>query len=383
MNTLRDYYTEMGVDIDSLLRLNSELKISDNATTEQLIQHSTTVKRQMMAEAENSTINHNFKKKFIEKDSRKSDPLDISKWPGEFTHYYTDNDLIVGAIKPGKEAGIDYQMNCAKKCKCSICEDTVAEARLEGKKMESKGKTGNIHDMLPVILSGRTNLAAKITYTRDQVKVSHYTPWTLSQIAKPLEYMLIQRLGRFGVEIFGSILFRSAFNLDHYSYEDTWRMGIPRISLEMIENILPAKKLRFSDGDVPTEFSVSSLLYFFDILGINEDIKVHAKGRVSDFKDPVTWREHDKGKIPSKLAYNGRTNTLLTYCEMIAVMLNRGSVGDSIIGYQRGGGMYPFKVESLGVQHAFEKFPLLSPNFAEMLDQDVTKDLSWLHSARN
>jgi hypothetical protein len=337
----------------------------------------------MMTEAENSTIEHNYSQNHIETESRKSNPFDISIWPGEFTQYYSDNDLIVGAIKPGKEAGIDYKMKHAKKCKCSKCEETVADARLQGNKMESKGKSRNIHDMLPVILSGNRNLAARITYSIDQDSISYYTPWTLSQIAKPLEYLLIQRLGRFGVEIFGSILFRSAFNIDHFPYEDTWRMEIPRASLILIESILPSNRLRFLDGDEPTDFSVSSLLYFFDILGVNEDIKVHAKGRVSDFMAPVTWKQHDNGKVPTKLAYNGRTNTLLTYCEMIAVMLNRGSVGDSMIGYQRGGGMYPFKVESLGVQHAFQTFPLLSPHFAEMLDQDVTKDLGWLHSARD
>ena len=79
--------------------------------------------------------------------------------------------------------------------------------------------------------------------------------------------------------------------------------------------------MKFTDGDVPVEFSVSSFLYFFDILGINEDIKVHAKGRVTDFMEPVTWKQYDLKKEPSKIVLNGRTNTLLTYCQIISIML--------------------------------------------------------------
>lgn len=366
----------MGVDIDTLLQINRELRIGD-LTLEQMIEKSTKIKREMMREAEMSTVNHNWTQKFIEKDSRKENPFDIRKWPGKFILYYPESDLVVGVMKPGKEAGVDYKLSHYKKCKCDECEGNGR------KPTKDEYRTPNYHDMLPVILDGNRNLAAKITYTVDKKKVRNYTPWTLDQIAKPLEDLLVQKLGRFGVELFGTILFRAAFNLDHYAWEEKWRMEIPHASLKLIQNILPGQKMRFSEGDEYTEFSVSSLFYFFDILGINEDIKVYAKGRVSDFMEPVTWNQQDKGKIPSKFAFNGRTNTLLTYCEMIAIMLNRSSVGDSMIGYQRGGGIYPFKVEDMGLEHALARFPLLSPNLSQRLDCDVIKDLDWLHSSRD
>jgi len=73
MNTLRDYYTEMGVDIDTLLQINRELRIGD-LTLEQMIEKSTKIKREMMREAEMSTVNHNWTQKIIEKDSRKESP---------------------------------------------------------------------------------------------------------------------------------------------------------------------------------------------------------------------------------------------------------------------------------------------------------------------
>ena len=375
MNTLRDYYAEMGVDVDTLLQINHELTVGE-LTLEDMIAKSTEIKREMMREAMTSTPKHNFSKEHI-LDSRKEYPSNIRKWPGIFIPYYNESDLVVGVKKPGKEAGIDYKLSHYKYCKCDECEGN-------GKKPTREGdRTPNIHDMLPVILDGDRNLAAKITYTKDSKKIHYYTPWTLDQICKPLEHLLVQKWGRFGVELFGTILFRAAFNLDHHHTDGKWRMGIPHASLKLIQDILPDQKMRFSVGDEHTDFSVSSLFYFFDILGINEDIKVHAKGRVSNFMEPVTWNEHDKGKRPNKLAFNGRTNTLLTYCEMIAVMLNRSSVGDAMIGYQRGGGMYPLNVNYMGLDFGLKLFPLLSPNLSEQLDLDVTKDLGWLHSARD
>lgn len=374
MNTLRDYYTEMGIDINTLLQINRELTVG-NLTLEEMIAKSTEVKRDMLKEAKLSTFEHDWKKNFIEKEARKRAPHNIRKWPGKCVDYYSDGDLVIGAIKPGKEAGVDYKLTHYKKCKCDECKSN-------GRKPIRGGYSPNVHDMLPVIVDGNRNLAVRITHTVDG-KVRNYTPWAIDQIAKPLEYLLVQKLGCFGVELFGTILFRSAFNLDHYPSGRKWRMGVPRASLKLIQDILPGNKMRYLEGDEHTEFSVSSLFYFFDILGVNEDIKVHAKGRVSDFMKPLTWLQHAKGKAPKKLAFNGRTNTLLTYCEIIAIMLNRSSVGDSMVGYARGGGMYAFKVEKMGLEHAMNRFPLLSPTFSEQLDLDVTKDLGWLHSARD
>ena len=375
LTTLREYYEGIGIDIDTVLELNHELTVSD-LTLQELIQKSTEIKREMMEEAEKSTIKHNLTQNFIEKESRFANPFDITKWPGVFINYYSDSDLIIGAQKPGKEAGADYRLSHYKKCKCSECKSN-------GRKPVRGGNSPNVHDMLPVIISDKRNLAVKITYTSDGRKLKRYTPWTLDQICNPLEDLLVQKYGIFGLEIFGTILFRAALNMDHHLQDGKWRMQIPNFSLESIEKCLPHGKMRFLLGHLPSEFSVASMLYFFDVLGVNEDIKVHGKGRVSNFMEPITWRQYDAGKVPSKLAFNGRTNTLLTYCEMIAIMLNRSSVGNALIGYQRGGGIYPFRVEEKGIDYAFMAFPLLSPQLPKLLDLDITEHLGWLHSAQN
>ena len=371
MKTLRDYYNSIGISDKILKTINNELNIED-MNLQRMEEYSTLVKRDMLSEAEGSTYNHQYIEADIHK-SRKENPDNIKKWLGKLETYYSEKDIIVGAIKPGKEAAIDYKLNHYKRCKCAIC--------LNNSKSQNIGIKGlpNIHDMLPVIIKNNRNLATKITYKRNNTEksdmdINRYTPWTLDQICRPLEHLFIQKFGRFGLELFGTVLFRSAFNLDHKQENGQWRLKIPNNSLEAIEKTLPNKKMKFLDGDVPVEFPVSSLFYFFDILGINEDIKVHAKGRVSNFMEPLTWKQYDAGKKLSKIVINGRTNTLLTYCQIISIMLSRDSVGSGMINYQRGMGINP-----MDGKKAEDYFPLLSSNFDQILNKKINQDLHWMH----
>jgi len=372
MKTLRDYYNSVGISDKILKTINNELNI-ENMSLQRMEEYSTLVKRDMLSEAESSTYNHQYIEDDIHK-SRKENPDNIKKWLGKLETYYSEKDIIVGAIKPGKEAAIDYKLNHYKRCKCENCLNTNKSPNTGFKKLP------NIHDMLPVIIKNNRNLASKITFKRkntekSDIDINRYTPWTLDQICRPLEHLFIQKFGRFGLELFGTILFRSAFNLDHKQENGQWRLKIPQNSLEAIEKTLPNKKMKFLDGDVPVEFSVSSLFYFLDILGINEDIKVHAKGRVSNFMEPLTWKQYYEGKKLSKIVINGRTNTLLTYCQIISIMLSRDSVGSGMINYQRGMGMNP-----MDFKKAEDYFPLLSSNFDQILNKKINQDLHWMHS---
>ena len=361
---LSEYYSNIDIDYGTLANMNSELSIG-NSSMEQLVESSTEKKRAMLLEAESSTREHSFSRAQIE-GSRKANPKDIREWNGELVTFYEDGEFSVGAVKPGKEAAMDYKMTHYKHCKCAQCEEN-------GRKPIRGGMSPNVDDMLPVILRENANLAVKITNSSDGT-IRNYTPWTLDQICRPLEDMFSQRGGRFALEIFGTILFRSALNMDHHLVDGDWRHRIPADSLRYMESCLPNGMMRFTEGQFRPEFPVSSLLQFFDILGVNEDIKVKGKGRVEDFMEPLTWKRHDTGAVPNRIALNGRTNTLLTYCEMISIMLSRSSVGSGLIGYQRGMGMFP-----MPTKRALLAFPLLSPDFESCLDMDVNDDLGWLH----
>ena len=105
---LSEYYDSIGADIDTLSELNRELSLG-GASLEKLIEASTERKRAMLTEAESSTREHNLSRSQIE-GSRKENPNDIRKWSGELVCFYEGGDFSVGAIKPGKEAAIDYKM---------------------------------------------------------------------------------------------------------------------------------------------------------------------------------------------------------------------------------------------------------------------------------
>lgn len=361
---LSEYYDSIGADIDTLSELNRELSLG-GVSLEKLIEASTERKRAMLTEAESSTREHNLSRSQIE-GSRKENPNDIRKWSGELVCFYEGSDFSVGAIKPGKEAAIDYKMGHYKNCKCVQCEEN-------GKRPVRGGLSPNVDDMLPVILRDNVNLAVKITKSADG-KIRNYTPWTLDQICRPLEDLFSQKGGRLALEVFGTLLFRSSLNVDHRLVGGKWRHQLPSGALAHIEGCLPGGMMRFTEGEFRPEFPVASLFQFFDILGINEDIKVKGKGRVEDFMEPLTWKMHERGSVPKKIALNGRTNTLLTYCEMISVMLSRSSVGSALIGYQRGMGMFP-----MDPKRSQLVFPLLSPDFMSSLEMDVNRDLGWLH----
>ena len=100
-----------------------------------------------------------------------------------------------------------------------------------------------------------------------------------------------------GLLILSAMFYRNGFCLDHTINNGTVRLHIPAYSL------LVLKKEISHIGEIPVE----AFIYFMDVLAMNEDAKVHALGRV-------------------KFERYGRTNTLLTFTHVIAVLIGRVSL---------------------------------------------------------
>ena len=144
-----------------------------------------------------------------------------------------------------------------------------------------RGPKPNHNDMLPVITKDGTRI--------DEVDLTFGQMFDLlGRCAKSSED---------GLLILGAMLYRNGFCLDHSIHDDKVRLEIPPYSLSVLKNELSHL------GDFPIE----SFIYFMDVLAMNEDAKVHALGR-------------------EKFERYGRTNTLLTFTHVIAVLLGRVSL---------------------------------------------------------
>ena len=100
------------------------------------------------------------------------------------------------------------------------------------------------------------------------------------------------------------------------------------------------------------------MLYFLDILSINEDVKVDTKG-------------YKNLRSKTRNIDNGRTNTHLTYCNLIATILGRVAIGDFAYQFQRAAGM-----ASLSKSKGENVFPLLSRDIKSQLNKEI-QELDW------
>ncbi len=176
--------------------------------------------------------------------------------------------------------------------------------------------TNNANDMNPSILKRGKKIEGDLTFSDMFEKIEH-----------------LMHADVFGLEILGMLIFRMAFMLDHQKdKKEHWRYIPPETSLRSL------KKRILKINDVPIEI----FLYFLDVLALNEDVKMHTLGYEN--------ARHDYGRI----------NTLLTFVNLIAVLLNRRSLAKFAGAFARPpSGMAPLpKIKDL-----FDTFPLLSPNF--------------------
>jgi hypothetical protein len=118
--------------------------------------------------------------------------------------------------------------------------------------------------------------------------------------------------------------------LDHAVKNNKVRYTPPTTVLKELEKHLPDM------GGIP----IKVFLYYLDLLGLNEDVKVYTLGHI-EFKD------------------YGRINTLLTFCHLISVFLNRHSISKFAGSFSRPpSGMSPIRRSDIR-----EVFPLLDENF--------------------
>jgi len=227
------------------------------------------------------------------------------------TYLYNHSGFDIGARKPGKEAAADYsRINHYNSCPC-------CDGKLEG--------TNNPNDMLPITL-------------KNNLIVPESQPWTFEYMFESVEKLM--RQDTLGIELLGSILFRMAFMLDHKEENGNWRLKLPENTISELEKRIPII------GEVPTRV----FIYFLEILAINEDIKVHTLGYV-DLKQIKP--ETKKGF--SFVDY-GRTNTLLTFCHLIAVLLMKKSLAKFAYSFARP----PRGMAALPKTKGSEVFELLS-----------------------
>ena len=214
------------------------------------------------------------------------------------TELYLIDEYTIAVEKPGKEAAEDY-----KSCRHYITGE----------------KTNNPNDMHPQIFKYGKRIEENLSF---------------SDMFERIEGLMHSDL--FGLELMGMLLFRAAFMLDHRKNDEgNWRYTPPEEVVKMLE------------GRIPTisEIPVRVFLYFFEVLSLNEDVKVYTLGHTDFSKD------------------YGRVNTLLTFVHLIAVLLERKSLAKFAGAFARPpSGMAPIPKTKIT-----EWFPLLSPTWSQQM----------------
>ncbi len=178
-------------------------------------------------------------------------------------------------------------------------------------------KTNNPNDMNPQILKLEEKIGKDLTFMD-----------MFERIEKLMHSDLL------GLELMGMLLFRAAFMLDHKKDKDGhWRYCPPEEVVELLESRIPKV------SEIPTRV----FLHFLEVISLNEDIKVYTLG-YNDFRKDY-----------------GRVNTLLTFVNLIAVLLNRNSIAKFAGSFARPpSGMAPIPKTKIE-----EYFPLFSPDWRE------------------
>ena len=264
-------YEKVGISKEDLVLLNKKLKISEKKLTS-----NATEKREKYVKEAISW------KSGKDQDNRKT------------TIVYDFGGWKVAVGKPGKEADINYK----------------------GFRNYKTGLKGNNpHDMNPHILFKGKKIEKNLTF---------------QDIFQEIEDMKKENL--FGLELFGMLVFRMAFMLDHKEdFKGRIRYSPDKKIIGMLQERIP----EVSDK------KIKPFLFHLDVLGLNEDIKVNEGGHglSGDY---------------------GRINTLLTFANLIAVLLGRTHLFKFAGQFSRPpSGMAPIpKTRRGGI---FEAYPLLDP----------------------
>jgi hypothetical protein len=197
---------------------------------------------------------------------------------------WEENDYEISLNKPGKEAASDYN-RCRYK----------------------DGRSGNNpNDMLPTAKKGGEQ-------SRDI---------SFAEIFRDLlVFMDHKRAG----EIFGALLVRAAYMVDHVKDEKgNWRYKPSKDALDELEKLFP----------VMYNISTRAFLHYLDALAWNEDVKYHTLGY-------------------DVLAGYGRVNNLMTYANLVAAAIGKTDFGQVIGGFARP----PAGISAISRLKAFKAFP--------------------------
>ena len=209
------------------------------------------------------------------------------------TQIHKIRNFSICVEKPGKEAAPNYK---------------GARNYITGE------KTNNENDMLPTILKD------EIKYSKDL---------TFEEMFEKFEIMKTE--DHLGLEILGTLLYRSAYMLDHTVDGNNISYSPDSYVINILVQRLP------EIGGIPTDV----ILFYLDVLGLNEDVKVYTLGH-------------------TKFTSYGRVNTLLTFCNLISVILNRTSLAKFAGSFSRP----PSGLAPITKKGAKEVYPLINENFS-------------------
>lgn len=129
------------------------------------------------------------------------------------------------------------------------------------------------------------------------------------------------------LEILGALIFRMAYMLEHRIDEKGHvRLDLSKEAMKILEEICPEAK------DIP----IRAFLAMLEIISLNEDVKYHTLGYNANFKNGT-----------------GKRNNLLTYCRLIAVLLEK----ESFFSFAGSFARPPVGISSISNSKAFEVFP--------------------------
>lgn len=274
-NSLLKEYEKLGISKEDIVSLNRKLKVPEKKLTS----NATEKREKYVKEAISWECGKDQQNRII-------------------TIVYDFGDWKVAIGKPGKEADVNYK-------------------GFRNYKTGLKGNNPN--DMNPHILYKGKKIEKDLTF---------------QEIFEEVEKM--KRADLFGLELFGMLIFRMAFMLDHKEDSNGNIRYFPdKQLLEILEKRIPEI----------SEKKIKPFLFYLDILGLNEDIKVNEGGHglSGDY---------------------GRINTLLTFSHLIAVLLNRRPLFKFAGQFSRPtSGMAPIpKTRRGGI---FEAYPFLDPMLFE------------------
>lgn len=145
---------------------------------------------------------------------------------------------------------------------------------------------------------------------------------------------------RRALEILGCLCVRNAFSLDHVAnVNGNWRYAPNEDIINELKEVMP------SDFPEPVEV----FLFYIETIALNEDVKYFTLGYNPDLTLAV-----------------GRKNNLLTYANLIRVMLSRETLSESdfFLEFIEFSGRLmspPLGVHPLALKNAFTAFPQLKP----------------------